>query len=117
MHSNVTEPERCGTSCRERGEGRAETSRPEIQQEMCILGFNLHLAGARSCPGTPETTPAWKNCSPALSAAGPELGLTTWMMSREKIWMQHTTAESVQMMVEKMVKPQTLKRRSWGAVG
>lgn len=31
--------------------------------------------------------------------------------------MQHTTAESMQMTVEKMVKPQTLKRRSWGAVG
>lgn len=38
-------------------------------------------------------------------------------MSREKIWMQHTTAESVQMMVEKTVKPQTLKRRSWGGAG
>lgn len=117
MHSNVTELERCGTSCRERREGRAETPCPEIQQGMCILGFNLQLAGAGSCPGTPGPIPAWERCSPAPSAPGPELGLTTWTMSREKIWMQHTTAESVQMMVEKMVKPQTLKRRSWGAVG
>lgn len=102
------------------GRGEKGELRPPAQRSskgLCILGFNLHLAGAWSCPGTPGTTPAWEHCSPAPSSPGPELGLTTWMMSREKIWMQHTTAESVQMMVEKMVKPQTLKRRSWGAVG
>lgn len=65
------------------------------------------------CPPPP---PAWE-CCPAPSAPGPGLGLTTWTMSREKIWMQHTTAESVQMMVERTVKPQTLKRRSWGGAG
>lgn len=65
----------------------------------------------------PQGPPAWEHWSLAPSAPGPGLGLTTWTMSREKIWMQHTTAESVQMMVEKTVKPQTLKRRSWGGVG
>lgn len=80
---------------------------------MHVLGLNLYPAGFRSCPGTlAAPPPAWERCSPSLSAPGPGLGLTTWTMSREKIWMQHTTAESVQMMVEKTVKPQTLKRRS-----
>lgn len=98
------------------GKGEEKELGLPIQRSSNVSRALIHTQLGPGHALAPWAPPAWE-CYPAPSAPGPGLGLTTWTMSREKIWMQQTTAESVQTMVERTVKPQTLKRRSWGGAG
>lgn len=66
-------------------------------------GFSLY---ADELSHTGEKKQTNMLCQPAA--------LTRWTRSREKMWILQVTVDRVQMMVERMLRPHALKRRSCG---
>ena len=63
----------------------------------------------------PRAVPAHTPLPPAyLRGFDPSFPLTVCTRSREKIWMQQTMAERVQITAAQTVSPQTLKSKFWG---
>lgn len=105
MHSGLTERERCGASYAARKE-KHNLHKQLCCQTQALLG---ECSSVIYC-WLYSISEVKRKCHSGVKCA--ECALTRCTRSRENMWMLQVTVDRVQMMVDRMLRPHALNRRS-----